>query len=93
MRRLVALCLLVAACATNESPALRACQVQANDDPEVRRLIAASAGSETFALQHHYELRDARRQAELRCLRARGLAAPGGVEAPERSYNLFDTLF
>lgn len=93
MKRLAALCLLLAACASSEPPAVRACEAQVNDDPEVRRLIIASAGSETFALQHHYELDDARQQAKLRCLRARGLAPPGGVEAPQRTYNLFDSLF
>lgn len=93
MRRLAALCLLLAACASREPPGVQACRAQANDDPEVRRLIAASAGSETFALQHHYELEDARQQAELRCLRTRGLAAPGGVEAPKRQPSLFEGLF
>ena len=92
MRRLVAPCLLLAACASNEPPAVRACQAQANDDPEVRHMIAASAGSEVYALQHYDDLRDARRRAELKCLRARGLAPPGGVEAPVRSRSLFEGL-
>jgi hypothetical protein len=93
MKRSVVLLLLLAACASHEPPAVRACDAQANDDPDVRHLLAASAGSDTFALQHHYELEDARKTAKLRCLRARGIAAQGGVEAPARSHNFFDDLF
>ena len=93
MRRIVALCLLLAACASHDPPEVQACKAQANDDPEVRRLIAASAGGGSFASEHQYDLRDARRQATLRCLRARGLAPPGGVEAPRREPYLFDGLF
>jgi hypothetical protein len=93
MRSLVALCLLLAACASDEPPAVRACRSQANDDPEVRRLLAITAGTQSFAFAHNNELQDARQQAQLRCLRARGLAPPGGVEGPKRSYNLFDSLF
>lgn len=90
---MLAVGLVLAACASNEPPAVRACDAQADDDPEVRHLLAASAGSQSFALQHYEELRDTRRQAKLRCLRARGLAPPGGVEAPERSNSMFEGLF
>lgn len=93
MRSAIVLLVLLTACASQEPPAVRACAAQANDDPEVRRITAASAGSDTYALQHHYELDDIRREAKLRCLRARGLVPQGGVEAPKRSYNLFDDLF
>ena len=93
MRRAVAVCLLLAACASNDPPAVQACKAQANDDPEIRHLIAASAGSGSFALNHQYELRDLRQQATLRCLRARGLAPPGGVEKPRRNPNMFEGLF
>ncbi len=94
MKHLVVVCLLLAACAgRNDPPAVQACRAQANDDPEVRRLIAASAGSGSFALNHQYELRDARQQATLRCLRARGLAPPGGVEKPKRYPSLFEGVF
>lgn len=93
MRRLLALCLLLAACASREPPAVQACRAQANDDPEVGRLVARSAGSGSFEREHRDELRDTRRQAMLRCLRARGFAAPGGVEAPRRDPSLFEGLF
>ncbi len=93
MTRIVALCLLLAACASRDPPAVQACQAQANDDPEVRHLIAASAGSGSFAREHQSDLRDARRQATLRCLRARGIAPQGGVEAPRREPNMFEGLF
>jgi hypothetical protein len=93
MRRLVALCLLLAACTSRDPPTVQACRAQANDDPEVRRLVAASAGGGSFAREHQYELHDTRQQAVLRCLRARGLAAPGGVEAPRRNPSLFEGVF
>ena len=93
MRPALLAALLLAACASRESPVVSACEGQVNRDPEVEHLQAASAGSETFALQHHTQLHDARQQAELRCLRARGDAPASGVEAPKRSYNLFDGLF
>lgn len=94
MRRLVLLCLLLAACAANhDPPAVQACRAQASDDPDVRRLVGASAGGGSFAREHADELHDAREQAVLRCLRARGLAAPGGVEAPRRVHSPFEGLF
>ncbi len=94
MKRLVAASLLLAACAhSNDPPAVQACRAQANDDPEVRLLVSIGAGTAPFALNHQYELRDARQQAMLRCLRARGLAPPGGVEKPKRYPNLFEGVF
>ena len=94
MRRLLAACLLLAACASHDPPEVQACKAQASDDPEVRRLTEINAGSESFqAQQGQQELVDARQQATLRCLRARGLAPPGGVERPRRERNLFDSLF
>ncbi len=93
MRWIVAVPLLVAACASNAPPAVRACRARANDDPTVRQLLAASAGSETFAKNHYAELRDAQHVATLACLRKRGLAAPGGVEAPKTRESLFGGFF
>lgn len=94
MRRLLAACLLLASCASHDPPEVQACKAYASDDPEVKRLTAINAGSESFqAQQGQQELVDARQQAVLRCLRARGLAPPGGVERPRREHNLFDSLF
>ena len=94
MRSVIALCvLLLAACANQGSPEAQSCQAQMFQDPDVERLIAASAGSQTFARQHQYELQDAKRAAELRCLRARGAAEPGGVEEQKREPNSFEGLF
>jgi hypothetical protein len=92
---LAACCLVLASCAADhDPPEVRACKAQSSDDPEVRRLIAINAGSESFqAQQGQLELEDARKQATLKCLRARGLAPPGGVERPRREHNLFDGLF
>ncbi len=89
----LALLLLLASCAAPGTPAERACRAQANDDPLVSSLIAKSAGSYQFAKEHEYDLAEARRQAQLRCLRARGIAPPGGVAAPVHENNLFRGLF
>ncbi len=88
------LALLLAGCAGPQgSPVERACQSQANDDPAVASLIMRGAGSESFHKDHIYDLRDAKREATLRCLRARGLAPQGGVAAPVHEPNLFNGLF
>lgn len=93
MRWMVLVPLLVAACASHEPPAIRDCRARANDDPAVRRLLADSAGSPIFAKDHRAALHDARRSAMLACLRKRGVAAPGGVEAPKARQGLFGGLF
>ena len=93
MRWMLVLPLALAACARDEPPAVQACHSRANDDPVVRHLLAASAGSETFAKDHYAALRDARHSATLACLRRRGLAAPGGVEAPKTHGSVFNGFF
>jgi hypothetical protein len=75
---------LLAGCASDPlSPRADApvCRAEVNNDPTVRELTAQSAGSPSnFALINKQELADARRQAELNCMRAKGLLPPGGVE-------------
>ena len=85
--------LLPAACArTPASPEAAACERQADADPAVRDLLLKSAGSEHFQIEHAQDLKDARARATLICLRRRGLAPPGGVEAPARQNSLFNGL-
>ena len=73
--------LLLAGCGGGMAPVAAACEDAVERDPEVRRLIAIGAGNSFFYAEHQDELRQARRRAELVCLRARGLAPRGGVEA------------
>lgn len=75
----LALLALLAACAP-ESPIDRACDEAANNDPAVKLLIVKGLGNPYFQAMSQDELRAARQQARLTCLRSRGLAPPGGVE-------------
>ena len=81
------LCLLpLAACGGSEpdpnTPAGQ-CRRQANDDPAVSAAIAKSAGAQYRGPGEFAELEKLRREAFLKCMRLRGLAPPGGVEAPQ----------
>ena len=87
----LALLCALASCAQPSTPQAQ-CARQASEAPEVRDMEAKSAGSEVYYKEHQYELRDARHRAELACLRARGLAPAGGVEAPQRRNSLFNGL-
>ena len=75
--------LLLAGCGGRTAPVTAVCEDTVERDPEVRRLIAAGAGNPFFYAEHQDELRQARRRAELGCLRARGMAPRGGVEAQQ----------
>jgi hypothetical protein len=78
--------LVLSACGSDEgaggpqSAAQRACDRQADDDPAVKELAIRSLGSQEEAYKLKFTLDQARLQARLRCLRAKGLAPPGGVE-------------
>ena len=74
------LALLLAGCAGVPRPVAPMCEEAVERDPEVRRLTAIGAGNQFFYAEHQDELRQARRRAELACLRVRGLAPRGGVE-------------
>lgn len=75
----LALLALLAACAP-ESPVDRACDEAVNNDPAVKLLIIKGLGNPYVQATSQDELRAAKQQARLTCLRSRGLAPPGGVE-------------
>ena len=76
--------LLLGGCAGREGgPPEEVCARQANDDPAVRALIIKGAGNENFQATSQRQLREAKQDAALNCLRARGLAPKGGVERPK----------
>lgn len=72
--------LLLAGCGGGTAPVAAVCEGAVERDPEVRRLTAIGAGNQFFYAEHQEEMRQARRRAELACLRARGMAPRGGVE-------------
>jgi hypothetical protein len=73
------LLLLLAACDTGNSPQAQ-CERQAMDDPAVREIYRTSNGDYTYADRDRPQLLAAKRDATMRCLRAKGLAPPGGVQ-------------
>jgi hypothetical protein len=81
LNRLVLLLPLLGACAgpAGNTPQAQ-CAREAYNDPDVKRMIMEQAGSPYLMRTDQAELEQAKHQAALRCLRARGLAPPGGVE-------------
>ena len=75
----LALLALLAACA-RESPMDQSCDAAVDNDPAVKRLMMKGLGNPFFLDSSQDELKAARQQARLACLRNRGLAPPGGVE-------------
>lgn len=82
MIRPVCLSILLAGCSAVQTPAndQEACARQANDDPVVRELIVKGAGNPHFQMEGQDQLRAARQDATLACLRGRNLIPQGGVE-------------
>jgi hypothetical protein len=75
------LALIVTACNNGDSPQAE-CERQADQDPAVRDIYSRTNGDYTYGgYQAYYDLREAKRLAALRCMRAKGLAPPGGVQA------------
>ena len=77
----LALLALLAACAP-EPPIERDCDKAADNDPAVKLLIMKGLGNPYIQETTQDELKAARQQARLACLRSRGLVPPGGVERP-----------
>ena len=76
----LALLALLAGCATPETPTDQACDAAADNDPAVKLLIIKGLGNPHFMDNSQDQLKAAKQQARLACLRSRGLVAPGGVE-------------
>lgn len=74
------LVLLLAACGNAEDADQRACDSAVNEDPAVKLLIIKGLGNPYFQDNSQDELKAAKQQARLTCLRSRGLAPKGGVE-------------
>lgn len=79
---LLATMLALTACAPSPAPTTDkdACARQANDDPVVKELITRGAGNPHFQVEGQDQLRAAKQDAALACLRARGVVRQGGVE-------------
>ena len=75
------LALLLAACNSANTPQAE-CERAAEQDPAVRAIYSSTNGDYSSGFyQAYYDLREAKRQATLRCMRAKGLVPPGGVQA------------
>jgi hypothetical protein len=77
--------LLLAGCAAATTPPTpqAACEREAQDDPVVRDMRMKGAGSPSYLAWEQERMRIAVQEATLRCLRARGIIRPGGVERPK----------
>ena len=65
-----------------QSPITAECERGVYDDPVVKDLLLKSAGSEVFEHEHIEDMKRAKQDATLSCLRRRGLVRSGGVERP-----------
>ena len=74
--------LAIAGCSSATQPPSEqeVCARQANDDPVVKELIIKGAGNPHFQMEGQDQLRAAKQDATLACLRGRGVIKPGGVE-------------
>ncbi len=72
----------MAGCGRGASPVSdqEACARQAEDDPVVKEMIIKGAGNPHFLLEGQDQLRAAKQDATLACLRSRGVIRAGGVE-------------
>ena len=73
--------LLLAACAPSGPPnPEQVCERQALEAPPVKELIMRGAGQSQFRIDHADELRAAKQDATVACLKSRGAIRAGGVE-------------
>ena len=70
----------LAACSTGNGPQAQ-CEQQAMQDPAVQEIYTRTNGYYTFPWVQRDDLLAAKKQATTRCMRAKGLAPPGGVQA------------
>ena len=57
------------------------CEQEAENDPAVLAIYSRTNGAYTYPFGVHEDLVRAKQAATTRCLRAKGLAPPGGVQA------------
>ena len=80
LRFIPLLAVVLSACASGNTPDAE-CARQATQDPKVQEIYSRTNGDYTYAgYLAHDDLLQAKRLAVLRCMRAKGLAPPGGVE-------------
>ena len=82
IRFFLALPLLLAGCAfgPSDNTPQGQCQVQAENDPAVKEFYRTTPGLYTVSGGANEELKVLVRDGYMRCMRARGLASPGGVQ-------------
>ena len=82
------LLLALAACSprSGDSSAQAQCERQAENDPKVVEIYTSTNGWYTYPYQDHDRLLMAKRQAMVKCLREKGLAPAGGVQAVQPLY-------
>jgi hypothetical protein len=78
--------LAVAGCGTDASTPQGQCEAQSYDDPTVKDIQMRGLGNPLTQQELLPDLKTAQNAAVQRCLRARGLAAPGGVEKEKREH-------
>jgi hypothetical protein len=86
MRAALLLALLLGACGGEDNTPQAQCRRQAYDDPQARQLMTLRLSSEGANVDLAPRYEQAVRQAEERCLTARGLAPRGGVAPVVRKY-------
>ena len=80
LRLVVLLGAVLAACAGTDNSPQAQCEQLAMQDPAVQNIYARTDGYYTFDGVQRDDLLQAKRQAVMRCMRAKGLAPPGGVQ-------------
>ncbi len=73
------LAVVLTACTGGSSPQAE-CERQADDDPKVVEIYTRTNGAYTYPWVQRDDLLMAKKQATIRCMRAKGLAPPGGVQ-------------
>ncbi len=85
----VAAALLAGLCGCAPAGRDAGCSRVADDDPSVRYQEMRILGNPQSQAHYQPDLVEARQRAELACLRARGEAPPGGVQARPSSMGRF----
>jgi hypothetical protein len=67
----------------SDNSARAECERRADDDPAVLALYTENEGGYTYLRTDRDLIASAKRQAMMRCMRAKGLAPPGGVQGVE----------